>query len=40
MPVIQPTDDMELRRKEDLSVNASVLHRRGNRMIAGPGRKR
>ena len=33
MPRIQPTDHMELRRKEDQGVDASVLHRRRNRII-------
>jgi hypothetical protein len=37
VPRIQPTYHMELRRKEDQVVDASVLHRRGKRMIAGGG---
>ena len=33
MFMTQPTDHIELRRKEDQSVDASILHREGNRMI-------
>jgi len=33
MPMIQPTDHMELRKKEDQGVDASVLHRVGSKMI-------
>ena len=39
MPMIQPTDHMELRRKEDQDVDASVLHRGWNRMILGAWRE-
>jgi hypothetical protein len=37
MPMIQPTDQMELRRMEDQGVDVSVLHRVGTRMILGGG---
>ena len=46
IPMIQPTDFMELRRKEYEGVDVSVLHWVGNRMIMGgagrgrPGSKR
>jgi hypothetical protein len=33
----QPTDQMELRRKENQGMDASVLHYRGNRIILGGG---
>jgi hypothetical protein len=38
MLMIQPTDHMELRRKEDQGVNASKSLRRGNK-IGGRGKE-
>jgi hypothetical protein len=35
MPKIQFTDSMELKKKEDQTVNVSVLLRRGNKMHMG-----
>ena len=46
MHMIQPTDHMELRMKEDQGMHASILLRRGNKIITrgrgreGPGRER
>jgi hypothetical protein len=37
MPRIQPTDHMELRRKEDQDMDASPMHRGRNIMIMGGG---
>jgi len=37
MLIVQPTDYMELRRKHDQGVDASVLHRGENRMIVEGG---
>ena len=34
---VQPSDHMEPRKKEAHGISASVLHRRGNRMITGVG---
>jgi hypothetical protein len=45
IPKIQFTDHMKLKKKEEQSVNASILHRRGNKIIIGgrgregPGRE-
>ena len=36
--MIQPTDHMECRRKEDEGVDDSILHGGGNKMIVGDGR--
>jgi hypothetical protein len=33
--MMKPTNHMELKKKEDQSVDASVLHRRGNKIITG-----
>jgi hypothetical protein len=33
--MIQPTDHMKLKKMEDQSVDASVLPRRGNKIITG-----
>ena len=44
--MIQPTNRMELKKKEDQSVNSSIPYRRGNKIITGdrgreePGRER
>jgi hypothetical protein len=39
LSIIQPTDNIELRRKENLAMNISVLHwGRGDRMTVGVGR--
>jgi hypothetical protein len=35
IPTIQLTDHMKLKKKEDQSVDASVLHRRRNKIIMG-----
>ena len=35
MPKIQLTDHMKFKKKEDQSVNASVLLRKGNKIITG-----
>jgi hypothetical protein len=35
IPTIQVTDHMKLNKKEDQSVDASVLLRRGNKIITG-----
>jgi hypothetical protein len=40
MPMIQLTEHMELRRKEDQGVDASVLHKGRNKMIAGGEERR
>ena len=37
MPMIQPTDHMELRRKEDQGVDVSTLHKGRNSMIVESG---
>jgi len=39
MHMIQPTDHMEHRSKQDHVVDASVLHRGGNRTIVGGGER-
>jgi hypothetical protein len=39
IPTIQLSNHMELKKKEEQSVNASILHRRGNKIITG-GRER
>ena len=39
VPMIQPTNYMELKKKEDQSVDASILHRKGNKIIT-KGRRR
>jgi hypothetical protein len=33
--MIQPTNHVEYKKKEDQSVDASILHRRGNKIITG-----
>jgi len=38
IPMIQFTDHMKLKKKEDQNVNAPVLLRRGNKIIMGGGR--
>ena len=39
IPTIQPTNHMELKKKEDQSVVTSILYRRGNKIITeGRGR--
>ena len=44
--MIEPTNHMELKNKEDQSVDASILHKRRNKIFTGgrgrkrPGRKR
>jgi hypothetical protein len=35
IPIIQPTNHIDLRKKEDQSVDASILHRIGNKIITG-----
>ena len=32
---IQPTNHMEFKKKEDQNVDASILHRKGNKIITG-----
>jgi hypothetical protein len=39
IPTIQPTNHMELKKKEDQSVVTSILYRRGNKIIT-EGRER
>ena len=40
IPTIQPTNHMELKKKEDQSVDVSILHRRRNKIIAGGRNKK
>jgi hypothetical protein len=46
IPTIQTTNHMQLKKEKDQSVDASILHRTGNKIIAGgrgregPGRER
>jgi hypothetical protein len=35
IPTIQPTNYIELKKKEDESVDASILHSRGSKIITG-----